>query len=290
MKIAVITNKIKPHLTERLLEVCSRLCSLGFDCIVNDSISEQALPEHLKGSLQVMSGVADEMLLSLCDMAIVLGGDGTIIHAAKKAAKYNKPVLGINAGRLGYLAGLELDEMDELDCLINKKYKIDRRNILEVTVDGVNGKFYALNDAVILRNDGARIADFALSCNGQTVAEYRADGIIASTPTGSTGYSLSAGGPIIEPGMSCVLITPICSHSLTSRPLLFGNEAHIEMCVQQSSTEKGSLIIDGEQITVLDREQTVRVNVADITASIIRIKDKTFYQTLSDKFNDRRNI
>lgn len=290
MKIAVITNKIKPHLTERLLEVCSRLCSLGFDCIVNDDISPQDLPEQLKGGLQIINHATDEMLLSLCDMAIVLGGDGTIIHAAKKAAVYNKPVLGINAGRLGYLAGLELDELEKLNCLINEKYKIDRRNMLEITVEGVEGKFYALNDVVILRSNGERIADFALNCNGQSVAEYRADGIIASTPTGSTGYSLSAGGPIIEPGMSCVLITPICPHSLTSRPLLFGNEAHIEMCVQQSSTEKGSLIIDGEHITILDREQTVRVNVADIKASIIRIKDKTFYQTLSDKFNDRRNI
>lgn len=289
MKIAVISNITRNDLTDRLSDVCQRLCGLGFDVYAHDRLSRHLISDDLYGRLNIVSD-SDVDIMKECDMAIALGGDGTIIRAAKRAAVYDKPVLGINAGRLGYLAGLELDELDKLDCLLNGQYIIDRRSMLSVTVEGIECGFYALNDAVITRRNGARIADFSLMQGNQPIADYRADGIIAATPTGSTGYSLSAGGPVVEPNMSCIVVTPICPHTLASRPMVFSSKADLNICVSKSSVEDGSLIIDGEIITELSRKQIVNVRSADVSASIIRIKDKTFYRILNDKFNDRRNI
>ena len=270
----------KINTSENLTRIFEKLSSLNADICMNADNYK-----YFKNlSIQWYDNDCDMFLNS--DICIVLGGDGTIIHAAKNAAIYNKPVLGINVGRLGFLAGLEIDEIDKLDALFNNKYKIERRMMLEISTDDKTE--YALNDVVISKSIPGRIADFKLLLNEKPIVSYRADGIIISTPTGSTAYSLSSGGPVIDPQMHCILATPICSHSLVSRSILFRDDSKLSVYVPSYSVEKGSITIDGQYIDKLEYNQNVNIKKADKYALIIRIKDANFYQTLNEKLMDRR--
>ena len=280
MKISIIPNMEKVNTSENLTRIFEKLSSLNADICMNADNYK-----YFKDlSIQWYDNDSDMFLNS--DICIVLGGDGTIIHAAKNAAIYNKPVLGINVGRLGFLAGLEIDEIDKLDALFNNKYKIERRMMLEISTDDKTE--YALNDVVISKSIPGRIADFKLLLNEKPIVSYRADGIIVSTPTGSTAYSLSSGGPVIDPQMQCILATPICSHSLVSRSILFRDDSKLSVYVPSYSVEKGSITIDGQYIEQLEYNQNVNIKKADKYALIIRIKDANFYQTLNEKLMDRR--
>ncbi len=200
----------------------------------------------------------DEMIRS-CDLMIALGGDGTIIHSARHAAAFDKPVLGVNVGRLGFLAELETDEFDELDKLAAGNYQIEQRMMLEIryTENGIEKTCTALNDAVIARDALSPMPDFRVGFNGQTVCEYRGDGLIVSTPTGSTAYSLSAGGPIIDPQLSCILLSPICSHSLLTRPVVFGPDAKLSVQTYFRTESEAYLTMDGEISVKIDSSQKI---------------------------------
>lgn len=169
------------------------------------------------------------------DIGIVIGGDGTLLRASKILVPLGVPVLGIRVGGLGFLFDVEPDEYkDAIDKLLNKDYRIESRGTLDITVEksGITkGKFLALNDAVVNKGTFARMLEITLYVNKNLVARYPADGIIVSTPTGSTAYSLSAGGPIVSPDLNCVLVTPICPHSLFLRPILLNPRDMIEIVV-----------------------------------------------------------
>ena len=173
---------------------------------------------------------SEDEIYSLSDVIITIGGDGTIIRYAKRAALDNKPVLGINAGRMGYLANIEQNELDLISKLKTREYFVERRMMLSVSVIE-NGKlineFTALNDAVITSGFISRIIDISVGVLGDYI-NYRADGLIISTPTGSTAYCMSAGGPIIDPLTQNICITPICSHSLSAKPILMGAKKSVE--------------------------------------------------------------
>ena len=158
-----------------------------------------------------------------CDAVVAIGGDGTIFHAAADAMRFEKPVLGINAGRLGFLAQAEGDDLSPLDRFAAGDYEIERRLVLqaEVARAGKTEIFYAVNDAVITNPDFGLISEIEVRCGGESVGSYRGDGIIFATPTGSTAYSLSAGGPIADPDVDCMILTPLASHSLVSRSIVF---------------------------------------------------------------------
>ena len=173
------------------------------------------------------------------DILIVLGGDGSILEAARRAAQRGTPILGINLGRLGYMAELEMGDLDELDRLFTGDYHIDARSMLRVELlsgNEIKSFCYALNDAVISNGSVSRMIDLELSEGGALVTTYRADGLIIATPTGSTAYSMSAGGAIVDPRVSCFCATPICPHSFIARPLIFSDDAVLEVrnvCVRE---------------------------------------------------------
>lgn len=282
MKITLIPNTNKENYIENTTAIAKKLITLGAQVNLSESLSDK-----LKiANVRYISDDAE--LLSCCDIVIAIGGDGTIIHAARMASVYKKPVLGINAGRIGYLAGLEMSELDELESLQSDKFKVEKRMMLKISIEGSDKSYFAINDCVISRGMSGRLADFELSAEEQSILCYRADGIIAGTPTGSTGYSLSAGGPIIDPLAECILITPICAHSLTSRPILFGADARLNVNIPGASADKGILTIDGEIVTDIEREQRVFIEKSDIYAFIIRRSNTTFYKTLQDKLSSRR--
>lgn len=228
-------------------------------------------------------------LLEACDVAIAIGGDGTIIHTAKSAAAFGKPVLGINSGRLGFTAGLELSELSELSRLITGDYDTEERMLLDITIDTGNGteRYNALNEAVISRGALSRMIEVSVKNGEKQVSTYQADGVIVATPTGSTAYSLSAGGPIVDTALRCLLLTPVCPHSLHSRPYIFDPNAKLTLTPQRSESPV-FVTVDGEEAIRIAEGGKVRLSRSDACAKLIKLKQKPFYQVLDDKLTNRK--
>ncbi|MBQ1989387.1 MAG: NAD(+)/NADH kinase [Clostridia bacterium] len=235
---------------------------------------------------------SEDEIYSLSDVIITIGGDGTIIRYAKRAALDNKPVLGINAGRVGYLANIEQNELDLISKLKTRKYFVERRMMLSVSVIE-NGKlineFTALNDAVITSGFISRIIDISVGVLGDYI-NYRADGLIISTPTGSTAYCMSAGGPIIDPLTQNICITPICSHSLSAKPILMGANNVLRVKAYSKKKTDIYLTIDGRKVAAIKPYTEIQIKKSPSVAQLIRLNDRSFYKTLSYKFKDSRSV
>lgn len=287
MKIAILPNLNKRDAHAYTVKLIKRLIEL------NSSI---VLYSKYKGyfNFDEISFYDDFFeLINICDIVIVVGGDGSIIHAAKHAAAAQKPILGINLGRVGFVAGLEPNELDKLSDLVSGNFEIEKRMMLEVSVkasaDDKEQKIFALNDAVISRGALSRIIDLEVTCNDSKISQYRSDGIIVSTPTGSTAYSLSAGGPVLEPQMRCILLTPICSHTLFSRSIVFCDKTKLSIAAKEhSDLSEIHLSIDGETSVKLYEDFNVSIKPSDIDVSFINLKGKDFYKILNEKLSERR--
>lgn len=284
MKFAIHVNLTRTHAYEVACNVIRELRNLG---------GEVYLPVEQKEIFKEFDVIFEEndTAVSYCDILIAIGGDGTFIHAAHDAAKYDKEILGINAGNLGFLAGLEKHELHLLSNLTEGKYEIDRRMMFcaEHYINGVlTGKHYCLNDAVIARGVSMRMCDIDVVCNGKRTCIYHADGLIASTPTGSTAYSLSAGGPVVDPSIESIILTPICTHSLFSRSIIFRPETQIEISVLNCGHCLPILSCDGESAVEITPESKILIRRAHRNSKIIRIKADSFTDILLNKLIERR--
>lgn len=227
------------------------------------------------------------------ECAIVLGGDGTMIHAAHDLAGRNIPVLGINLGTFGFLAETETKEIERtLDCLMDNEYRLEKRMMLSsrITTNAGVLQSMALNDVVITRSGYSRLISTRVHVNGALVSEYYGDGVIISTPTGSTGYSLSAGGPVVTPEAELILITPICPHTLNDRCIIVAADDTVRIEVMESRKtrdEEAIATIDGAENTVLNVGDYVEVKKAVFSASLIRLKDGSFFELLHDKLEGK---
>lgn len=282
-RIALIPNLTKNGAYEESLKAIRLLKSFGGKILMTADLSEKYSDND------IVFFESHEVLIQKCDAVVTIGGDGTIIHAAKHAANFEKPLLGINMGRLGFVAELEPNELPMLERLFSGDYNVEKRQMLKVTLKSKSGSksFFALNDAVISRGSMTKIIDLDVWLKKSYICHYRADGLIVSTPTGSSAYALSAGGPVIEPSMSCILMTPICSHSLFSRPVLFNPSSEILVNAASREDTDLTLTIDGETTIPITADDTVVITTAEIYAELIVLKDKTFYRVLSDKFTER---
>lgn len=222
-------------------------------------------------------------LISENDIIIVIGGDGTIIKYAKIACQADKPVLGINSGRLGFLAGLEKDEISKLKYLVEGDYKIVKKMLLCAKMEGNRNGTYALNDIVITRGASSQIIDYKLIKSGEVICNFRADGVIAATPTGSTAYSLSAGGPIIESSMKCIVITPICPHSLAARPIVLDTTTDLTIEYIPRSGSKVFINSDGQLLKETVDSGYININCADKYVSMIDLNSGSFYKNIDKK-------
>ncbi len=219
--------------------------------------------------------------------AIVIGGDGTLISVARFYAQFDVPAFGINLGRLGFLAQLQVDELEiGIKKLINGEYKIDERLMLESFDEGRNFKFNALNDIVIKGGSLARTERLYLYINDELVSDYLADGVIIATPTGSTAYTLSAGGPIVKPGIDVMVIVPICPHSLGARPLVVPASEKIAVKAG-SGWNKVYVTADGQKNFKLQKNATVEIVQNPKKAKLVFLKDNavSFYSVLKEKLN-----
>lgn len=225
------------------------------------------------------------------DFAVVLGGDGTILSVAKRACIYDTPILGINLGTLGYLADVEKqDSVKALKKLISGNFTIEKRMMLEAFVEGKkieNNKGLALNDVCINSGFFSRMIEIGVKVNGFFMNSCRADGIIVSSPTGSTAYNLSAGGPILKPDTKLIAITNVCPHALYMRPYVISGNDTVDIFVQAG--EKGVfLMLDGQKIFELKKECHITVKKSDYYTKIVKTTELSFYDILRRKMVEVR--
>lgn len=282
MKVGLIVNFTKSD---------ARSCADKIIKLISDNNHTVILPESYRENLDypfVQYCTDFDSLFSFCDFVVTVGGDGTIIHNAKLAAAAKKPLIGINLGRIGFVANLEPYEINELTKIFNGEYKIEKRMLLEISVnkDSNTHYFTAVNDINISRGTLSKIADINVFLNGEKFTSYRADGIIISTPTGSTAHSFSAGGPVLEPVMNCILLTPVCPHSLTLRSVIFSDDSEISISADNGG-EDCYLIIDGQTSVRLNSTDIVTIRKAESYLELINIKGKNFYSLLNEKLKER---
>ncbi len=281
MKIAVIPNLTREQALKTTIEVIDQLKKNNAEILAADYLAEE---------LSNVDGVEFHSVQSAveqCDAVIAIGGDGTILHSGKIAASFSKPILGINAGRLAFMAGLERHELDLLSNLISGNYSIDKRMMLEVMVFDESGlcikKINCINDAVFSRHINRTIIEVTVESNGRLVNNYWGDGVIFATPTGSTAYSLSAGGPVVDPTIESIILTPICTHSLFSHPIIFRPDERMRIYATKDDESELCVSCDGEPPICIGIGCSVVVQKSSLAADFIRIKSDSFMEILNTK-------
>lgn len=279
MKIGIIPNLKKENAANVLNKVIDKLKSLKVEYILPEN---STFDDFVSNKTQEHNS-----LIENSDVIIAIGGDGTILHTAKKAAEYSKAVLGINSGRTGYMASIEADEIDLLEKLVNGDYNIDSRMMLKATVSSAPDKvFYSLNDVVISKGAMDYAIDFSLYNSGKHFMNIRADGIITSTPTGSTAYAMSAGGPVTDPSIECMIAVPICPISLYSKGFVLSADSNIDIKFKTRSNQNVFVTFDGRDGCTLQSGDVVSLCKADdVVTKLIKIKNDSFYDVLKNKIS-----
>lgn len=278
----MVTNTIKDPNREYSEKICSFLEQHGMHCSGNMYSKEIMDQGYLYADpAQVPSDT---------ELIIVIGGDGTFIHTAKDLIDLQIPIIGINMGNLGYLTEIDANHYEnDLEQLAEGNYHVEDRMLIdgEILREGeVINRDIALNDVVLNRSQTLGIIDYEVRVNQKFLNRYSADGIILSTPTGSTGYNLSAGGPVVYPSAEIILATPICAHTLNSRTIVFSADAQIEVVVKGRSSERNQQKIvsfDGQSEIVLENEDVIRVGKSDKITKILRLDDISFVEHLGKK-------
>ncbi len=278
--ITITTNYKIQEKADVAKEAAARFLALGANLI---------LPSYARGTIEETESVrfvSPDRMYDNVDLVVVVGGDGTVLEAARRAAPRDIPILGINKGRLGYMTSLEVGEMDLIEKVMSGDYYFEDRMMLDIELRHNGKPLYvsrALNDAVISNGSIARIVDMQVKADGKNVGTYRADGLIISSPSGSTAYSLSAGGPIMAPNVPAICVTPICPHSFRDRPIVFSDNSVIEVKNICEREPYLYLTIDGRINIRIMRNQTVRVSKSEKVAKLLRVKEHSFYEDLCSK-------
>lgn len=220
------------------------------------------------------------------DLLICFGGDGTLLHAAKLAYSYGVPIMGVNMGSVGFMAELEHSELKHLARLAKGDYKIEQRMMLDVSLIHERREIFsehALNDAAITKGAVARVVEMSVSADGELISSLSGDGVVVSTPTGSTAYSLSAGGPVVEPTAENLIITPICAHVLQSKSYVLSKDRTVEIRLGRQARKTAYLSVDGGRAIRLSGGDVIRIRRSERGISLARLTERSFYQTLRSK-------
>lgn len=282
MNLLLTPNNDKQGIYENTVKLCRKLHK--YDCTIFMTSADRRMYKDCcdKWDEDVNT------IMKACDAVIAIGGDGTILRSASHAAVFDKPVLGLNFGRLGFMAGLEFSELDLISRLFTHEYRIQKRMMLDVRVnknDCCEYRNIALNDVVISRGATSHIVDFHVRHNSDACLEYRADGLIISTPTGSTAYSFSAGGPVVDPSVKSIILTPICPHSLYDRSIIFSSDSYLEVEPGFTRENEVFLTLDGNGVCKLDNGCTVKVKKSNLNAKFIIIKQNSFSKIFTQKMS-----
>lgn len=281
--VLILPLGIKDNNDERLISLI-KLCLL--EGVTVYMKPELAVPGCVADDIRIYKGDADSL-----DLIISVGGDGSMLYAAHEALAADTPILGINTGNVGYMAELGIDEIHLLRQVFGGEYKLDERMMLTAEIIE-NGKVYysakpCLNDIVIAKAAVSVIAPIEIYCHGQEVGRYDADGVIFATPTGSTAYSLSAGGPLIDPLMDCVCVTPICPHSVLARPAVYSPDSVFVCRVGDWRTGEIDFIADGGEAVHIPKGAEVIVRRSEKKTRFVRVSEKGFTGVFRSKMVGR---
>lgn len=278
MKIAIITNITKDIGLITAMNAAEYLRGRAEIYMPRDCV----LPQELG-----IKYVPYEQIWTIADTVIVIGGDGTLLRVASKCARNKIPALGINLGKVGFLTEVEPGEMKQaLDKLLCGEYTIEDRMLLKIRVNDENVSYHALNDVVIAKTEGMRLISLDLFTDGELVNHYVGDGLIIATPTGSTGYSISAGGPVVDPRMNLYISTPICAHMLSVRSAVLAAERELTLRLGSDYKENSAIITtDGERQRFISPEDEIKITKSDYKFELIRIGTSSFYNTLISKLS-----
>ncbi len=279
-RIAVMPNDAKDKglsVTKRLVDFLSDKAEVFMEDIYN-------------GIADGVKYLPSDKICSAADFAVVLGGDGTILRRASECAKRSVPVLGVNLGRIGFMTEIEPSEMEtSLESFLNDNYRIEKRMMIKASIVS-NGEtrveFHALNDVVVTKTVGANLIRIELSSGGEEVNAYNADGLIIATPTGSTGYSISAGGPVVDPRMRLVVATPICAHMLAVRSAVLSSDKTIKIRIDESvGAPEAVVTADGDVRGSISAADEIIITESGYDFELIKISDQSFYDTLIKKLS-----
>jgi len=277
---------VKPHQPDALKTICRLvewLAARGVSVMTGPKVGSAEIEGETGCAVETL---AYEEMAARADLVVVLGGDGTMIAAARMLGQREVPVLGVNHGSLGYLTEYRVEEMiPALESILAGRYAVERRMMLEAEVfrgDERLAEERVLNDVVISKSALARIIEIETRIGGQFVNRFRADGLIVSTPTGSTAYNLSAGGPIIYPSMGALVLTPICPHTLSNRPLVVPDGVGVELTLK-TDKEEVALTLDGQIGIPLEYEDRVTVHKSRTAFHLIQADTRNYFEVLRGK-------
>jgi len=272
-KIGIV---VKPHsdVVFYLKQALEVLAGFGVETVLEDRAAEM---------LGLKSTISRKEIVFHCDFIVLIGGDGTFLSAAREAVKQGIPMAGYNLGTLGFLTELKKENLERsLKDIVQGKVKASQRKMLEIDFGGETN--VALNDVVVSKGNIARMVKLLIEINGSHVTEMKADGLIISTPTGSTAYSLSAGGPVLTPKVNALVITPICPHSLTFRPLVIPDDSQIRVTLI-SQSEEVYVTIDGQKVIPMNMGDILDVTICPQKLEMIENKKMNYFKLLNEKLN-----
>jgi NAD+ kinase len=282
--IGIISKPSKPELQKIVPDLVDWLRKRSIDTFLDRETAtgiESIVREKMNVPVLARRDLGEE-----CDLIVVLGGDGTLLAAARHTRLNDVPILAVNLGGLGFLTAVTVEEIyDCLDLIIKQQHQIDTRKMLQIEVlrdEDILSTFHALNDVVLNKGTLSRILDFEIYIDRRFLNLFKADGLIVSTPTGSTAYSLAAGGPIVHPSVEAFVITPICSHTLTNRPLVASNHSQI-IVVLKTEAESVFLTVDGQVGMALHSGDRIRCTLSESHIALVRPPHKDFYEVLRNK-------
>ncbi len=268
--VGIILRPQSPELKEVFIKLQKEFLKIGVISILED----------VSAKMIGFNGIDFDLLCKECDFLISVGGDGTLLGVARKAFKYDIPIIGINLGTLGFLTDLNLDDLDEfIDDLQSNNYKINARMMIEASIN--DKAFIAFNDIVISRKNISSMLKIKAKINKKAFNTYFGDGVIVSTPSGSTAYNLSVGGPIVYPLTDAFIITPVAAHSLTQRPLVMPADIEIEFKVPQN--QEAVVIVDGQESFELKQNESLNIKIAKKKARMLHRNSRDFFKVLNDK-------
>ena len=277
-KIGLLVNPKKEIIVEVVKKIIDFAGSKGLQCFVSDKgVADNAECPDLF--------IEENRLQDTVDIIIALGGDGTILRAAKIAGDKGIPLMGVNLGRLGFLTQSSPKNLNRtLNMLASNKYSIEKRMTLVCNIESSNTKWRALNDILISRESISRVISLKVVIDDTYLTSYNADGVIIATPTGSTAHSLSAGGPILSPDNKNILLTPICPHTLTNRPLILSEDSCVKISLHSSQGE-GLITIDGQTVFPLKEGQELTIKRSKYPVNLITFEDLSYFTILRQKLN-----
>jgi NAD+ kinase len=272
-RVGVVIKPHAPGIAEVIIELSRYLEAKGLVCLLENAAAEK---------IGRVDGLSRERIPSESDLVVVLGGDGTLLSVAHLAAQAGVPVMGVNLGSLGFLTEVPLAEMPlTLEALLSGREEIiSPRMMLESNCHGVTD--LTLNDVVINKAAKARMIQFVISVDGREIAKLRADGLVVATPTGSTAYSLSAGGPVIQPHVPAIVLTPICPHTLSFRPTVISSAARVRIGLRTPG-EKVYLTLDGQRGGKMEDDDVVEIRKADCVLKLVTSPRRNYFDLLQEK-------